>query len=76
MVWVMVDIGPTIVDIIPPIIVVMTVVILHQCTFNEGTARKRLQDHSPTIGTIAVTLKAIIHKSKSVLMVGYQLLRS
>ena len=72
----MVDIGPIIVDIIPPFIVVMTVVILHQCTFNEGTARKRLQDHSPTIGTTAVTLKAIIHKSKSVLMVGYQLLRS
>ncbi len=76
MVWVMVDIGPTIVDIIPPIIVVMTVVILQQCTFNDRTMRKQLQDHRPAIGTIAVTLKAIIHKSKSVLMVGYQLLRS
>ncbi len=72
----MVDIGPIIVDIIPPFIVVMTVVILQQCTFNEGTARKRLQDHSPTIGTTAAIRKAIIHKSKSVQMAGCQLLRS
>jgi len=81
MVWVMVDIGPIMVDIIHltmvvMVVMVMVVVLPPLCTFKKRTARKRLQNHSPTIGTTAVIRKAIIHKSKSVLTVGYQLLRS
>jgi len=39
------------------------------------TVRKQLQDHRPAIGTTAAIQKVIIHKSKSVLTAGYQLLR-
>ena len=69
----MVDIGPIMVGIIPPIMVVMAVVMLQQCTFNDRTARKQRQDHRPTIGTTAAIQKAIIHMSKSVQTVGCEL---
>ncbi|GEM_PF-6597130 len=39
------------------------------------TVRKQLQDHRPAIGTTAAIQKVIIHKSKSFLTAGYQLLR-
>ena len=76
MVWVMVDIGPIMVDIIHLTMVVMVVAISQLYIFNEGTARKRLQNHSPTIGTTAAIRKAIIHMLKSVLTAGYRLPRS
>ena len=76
---VMAVIGPIMVDIIRPFIVVMVVMvvaILQLCTFNETATRKQLQNHSPTIGTIAVTRKAIIPMSKNVQTAGYRLPRS
>jgi len=79
MVWVMVDIGPIMVDIIHltmVVMVVMVVAIFQLYIFNDGTARKRLQNHSPTIGTTAAIRKAIIHMLKSVLTAGYRLSRS
>ena len=85
-VMVMVDIGPIMVDIIHPIMVVMVMaavmvmaevmVLPPLCTFKKRTARKLLQDHSPTIGTIAETQRVIIPMSKSAQTAGYQLPRS
>jgi len=69
----MVDIGPIMVDIIPLIMVVMAVIILQQCTFNDRTVRKQQQDHRPTIGTTAAIQKAIIHMSKSAQTAGCRL---
>ncbi len=51
----------------------MAAVILKLCTFKERVARKQLQNHRQTIGTIAVSRKAIIHMSKSVQMDGCKL---
>jgi len=82
----MADIGPIMVDIIHPIMVVMVmaaVMIMAEvmvlppvCTFKKRTARKLLQDHSPTIGTIAETQRVIIPMSKNVQTAGYRLLRN
>ncbi len=88
----MADIGPIMVDIIHPIMVVMVMaavmvmaevmvmaavmVLPPLCTFKKRTARKLLQDHSPTIGTIAETQRVIIPMSKSAQTAGYQLPRS
>ena len=41
----------------------------------QDSTRKQLHDHRPAIGTTAAIQKVIIHKSKSVLTAGYQLLR-
>jgi len=82
MAWVMVmaDIGPIMVDIIHPIMVVMVVMVMvvvlpPLCTFKMRTARKLLQNHSPTIGTIAVIRKAIILMLKSAQTAGCRLPR-
>ena len=79
------DIGPIMVDIIHPIMVVMVMaavmvmaevmVLPPLCTFKKRTARKLLQDHSPTIGTIAVIRKAIILMLKSAQTAGCRLPR-
>jgi len=76
----MADIGPIMVDIIHPIMVVMVmvvmvVVLLPLCTSKKRTVHKLLQNHSPTIGIIAATQRAIIPMSKSVQTAGCRLPR-
>ena len=86
---VMADIGPIMVDIIHPIMVVMVMVVMvvmvvrvmaarvipPLCTSKKRTVRKLLQNHSPTIGIIAATQRAIIPMSKSVQTAGCRLPR-